>query len=182
MSDGTYGVKINPQCTDVTDVVIPSTYNNKAVTTIVPNGFANCIWLKSVEIPRSIAHIQTAAFTGCAALEEITIPREVETIGENAFYGSGLKRAVFENMNWKINKDTLPYAYSCSHYYNGEFRYSFSLKYTLSDATAAARALTSQIQLKTKEETWYYGTGNPQNNTKYTYAYKDWYKGIWFRQ
>ena len=91
------------------DVVIPSVYNGKQVTTIgydafLYNGgitsitilegvtsisdeaFMGCISLTSIVIPDSVTTIGGSAFCECRSLTSIVIPDSVTTIGRRAFY------------------------------------------------------------------------------------------------
>ncbi len=70
-----------------TDVVIPATYKNRAVTTIASGCFKGNAIIESVEISNGIMEIGSIAFMNCSALEKIIIPESVTTIGKNAFYG-----------------------------------------------------------------------------------------------
>ncbi|MBQ9599898.1 MAG: leucine-rich repeat protein [Clostridia bacterium] len=100
LTDGTYGVKAGTtQYLDT--IVIPSTYNNKAVTQILENGFKDMLNLKKITIPESIIAIQPYAFSGCSALESADIPSSVTSIGQYAFYNcSSLTKIVIpENIS-----------------------------------------------------------------------------------
>ena len=112
MEDDTYRLKSIGTCTD-TDLVIPSIYENKPVTSIADYAFYYCDFLKSVTIPSSITsmgngvfaecsglssvsisdgvtHIGESAFSNCGSLTEIVIPPSVSDIGNRAFYNTGL--------------------------------------------------------------------------------------------
>ena len=71
--DGTYSVSGIGTCTD-TEIVIPSTYNGKRVTSIKESAFANCTSLTSVVIPNSVTSIGNNAFLNCSSLTSITLP------------------------------------------------------------------------------------------------------------
>ena len=86
LSDGTYSVKANPDVTLPAELVIPSTYNGKAVTQIEAKGFRNQTALTSVTIPDSVTSIGDYAFQECSNLTSITIPDFVTSIGTEAFY------------------------------------------------------------------------------------------------
>ncbi|MBR6751181.1 MAG: leucine-rich repeat domain-containing protein [Clostridia bacterium] len=72
------------------EIVIPSTYKNYTVTTILGGdelsaGFVGCSSLTSITIPDSVTSIGDWAFGGCSSLTSITIPNSVTSIGNYAF-------------------------------------------------------------------------------------------------
>ncbi len=73
-------------CNDL-NIVIPSTYENKPVTSIGYNAFYNCKLLTNIEIPTSVISIGRDAFENCLSLTSIVIPNSVTTIGGWAFAG-----------------------------------------------------------------------------------------------
>jgi hypothetical protein len=90
LPDGTYGVKAG-LARYLENIVIPSEYRGKAVTTIMENGFESMPNLKTVTIPDSITTIEASAFKGVVNLTTVTIPDSVLIIGNNSFYScSGL--------------------------------------------------------------------------------------------
>lgn len=95
-----------------TDIVLPSSYNGKAVTAVGESAFSGSEILESVTIPDSIealgalafsdskklkkvtfdgssklTEFDTGVFSGCSALTEINIPAAVKKIGFRAFSG-----------------------------------------------------------------------------------------------
>ena len=77
-------------------VLIPSVYQDGAVTSIGDRAFYNCDGLKSVTIGNGVTSIGNSAFDGCYGLTSVTIPDSVTSIGGYAFYGcTGLTK-----INW----------------------------------------------------------------------------------
>ncbi len=71
-------------CVD-TNIVIPSTYDGKPVTSIGDRAFFICRNLTSIEIPNSVTSIGNYAFYYCNSLTSIEIPNSVTSIGNYAF-------------------------------------------------------------------------------------------------
>ena len=67
------------------DLVIPSTYNGKAVTRIGDSAFSGCSSLTSVSIPDRVTAIEKGAFRNCRSLASITLGNGVTSIGRSAF-------------------------------------------------------------------------------------------------
>ncbi len=78
------------------DVIIPSTYAGKPVTSIGDGAFKNCSGLKSVRIPDGVKYIGNEAFYGCR-LESVEIPKSVTTIGNSAFEDTWLINLVISD-------------------------------------------------------------------------------------
>lgn len=84
--DGSYFVSGIGTCTD-TDVVIPSSYEDKPVTSISHDAFVGCESLTSISIPDSVTNIGYNSFSWCRNLISITLSDSVTNIGDSAFYG-----------------------------------------------------------------------------------------------
>ena len=63
-----------------TELVLPSFYNNKAVTAIAEGGFEGYYTLTSVVIPDSITSIGMGAFGGCTSLTNIEVGKNNEML------------------------------------------------------------------------------------------------------
>ena len=85
LPNGTYGVTYGT-AKYVESLIIPSTYNGKTVTEILPEGFINMTNLKTVVIPDSITVIGDKAFYGCSNLVSLTLSKNVVVFGDEAFY------------------------------------------------------------------------------------------------
>ena len=73
------------------EIVIPSTYKNYTVTTILGGdnanaGFVGCPSLTSITIPDSVTSIGEYAFNYCSSLTSVVIGDSVTSIGEHAFF------------------------------------------------------------------------------------------------
>ena len=73
-----------------TDLVIPSTYRGKPVTSI-GRVFEYYTSIKSISLPNTLTSIQEQAFYQCKYLTEITLPTSLESLGDNVFSHSGLE-------------------------------------------------------------------------------------------
>lgn len=85
LDNDTYEVSVGT-ATTATEIIIPSMYEGKAVTSIGNYAFQDCSSLTSITIPNSVTGVGAAAFWGCRSLASVEIPRSVKSIGEEAFY------------------------------------------------------------------------------------------------
>ena len=81
-SDGTYFVKGITDATE--DIVIPATYEGKAVTGIADYAFENNYKIKSVLLPSSVKSIGQKAFMNCQFLSSINLDK-VNYVKASAF-------------------------------------------------------------------------------------------------
>ena len=96
-------------CTDK-ELIIPSEYDAKPVTSIGSSAFSRCTGLTSVTIPDSVTSIGNYAFSNCTGLTSITIPNSVTSIGYDAF----------SNTSWYNNQPNgLVYAGKVAYKYKG---------------------------------------------------------------
>ena len=108
----TYTVSGIGTCTD-TNIVIPSKYNNKSVTSIGSEAFDGCSRLTSITIPDSVTSIGRYAFRGCSSLTSITIPDSVKSIGSSAFsYCSSLTSITIPDSVTSIGEEAFSYCSS----------------------------------------------------------------------
>ncbi len=56
---------------NMVEVIVPTVYNGKSVSTIAENAFYGCTELKRIHIGKSIRSLEGACFNGCVALERI---------------------------------------------------------------------------------------------------------------
>ena len=74
--DGNYIVSVNPDSrkTISGELTIPESLNEKKITEIAENGFAECNSLTSVTVPNTVYKIGLGAFKGCNQIKELTLP------------------------------------------------------------------------------------------------------------
>ena len=87
--------------TTVTDVIIPSTYNNLPVR-IGEDAFLGYTALKNVtfQTPVTSGIIESHAFNGCKSLKNIILPKEIKQLRANAFANSGLTDVTLDNIKY----------------------------------------------------------------------------------
>lgn len=86
LADGTYSVKAKDTSNLPDKVVVPDTYNGKAVTVIDYKAFDGASGITKVVIPSGVTTIGSTAFQNCTALTEISLPSGITTIGDFAFF------------------------------------------------------------------------------------------------
>ena len=84
-NDEGYTIYANSEKELPAEIVIPSVYNGKPVTSIGYWAFENCSGLTSVVIPDSVTSIGNFAFSGCSGLTSIVIPNSVTSIAYCVF-------------------------------------------------------------------------------------------------
>ena len=87
-TDGNYYIVtgIDNEKSDVKNLIIASTINNKPVKVIKSGSLQNC-GMEYVYIPESIQTIESIAFVNCKNLTSIKIPSSTTSIGERVFGG-----------------------------------------------------------------------------------------------
>lgn len=105
---------------DVKEIIIPKTFDQKAITVIGSWAFSGNTKLESLTIPEGIKTIRNSAFAGCYKLKSIVIPESVESIESTAFAGCPdltiYCKANTENNNWS----TLWNTWNCPVYFYSE--------------------------------------------------------------
>jgi hypothetical protein len=83
----TYSIKAFDITTTPSEVVIPSSFNGKAITRIESNAFAGCKTITKVTIPASITDIEALAFYECTNLTTVEFEEgsNLVSIGDFAF-------------------------------------------------------------------------------------------------
>ena len=74
-----YGVKVETS-EELTELVIPETYEDKPIKEVQAFIFKGSEKLKSVTIPEGVENIYVFAFSDCSSLKNITLPRSTKYI------------------------------------------------------------------------------------------------------
>ncbi|MBO5302700.1 MAG: leucine-rich repeat domain-containing protein [Lachnospiraceae bacterium] len=120
LEDGTLEITGLTETEGVTELVIPSEIDGKAVTSIGEWAFSDCDFI-SVDIADTITEIKSYAFGWCGSLKNVMIPASVKNIGVYAFTSSrGLESLTISNAEITIANGVF---YNCDAlrdvYYNG---------------------------------------------------------------
>jgi hypothetical protein len=114
LEDDTYSVSAGTTKWDNIEVIIPSIYEGKKVTSVGYRGFKECeiletIYipttvkilgyaafffdrkLRNIEIPKSVNFIDGNSFSTCLSLKSLTIPYGVTQIPDSVFWNTGLE-------------------------------------------------------------------------------------------
>ena len=95
-TDGTWAVTSGPDVASVSKIVVPATYQGKAVTAILENAFKGNATLKTISIPDTVDVIGVGAFNTSYYLETIIV-REIE----------GTHKRIFSSENGALIKNDL---------------------------------------------------------------------------
>ena len=104
LENDTYAVVGIGDCMD-TEIVIPSNYNDKAVTSISDQAFAYRDSLTSVTIRGSVTSIGNGAFYDCNSLTSVVIGKGVTSIGVSAFSDCEILTEIKVNENNTAYRD-----------------------------------------------------------------------------
>jgi len=85
--DGTYSISASAYSYGKEEIIIPSSYNGKKITSIDSNGFSGMKSLKSVRFAdnSNITSIGKNAFNSCSSLKYVVIPDNIISIDSYAF-------------------------------------------------------------------------------------------------
>ena len=112
-TDQTYYIVTGIVTRTDTEIIIPSTYNGKPVTSIGDEAFYYCYNLTSIVLPNSVTSIGNYAFEDCTSLTSITIPNSVTSIGGCAF------KCCSAEIKWGDNPTITEIGNSAFSYYKG---------------------------------------------------------------
>ena len=108
LEDGTYGVSVG-EAKEFEKIIIPATYNDKAVTKIMDKAFFELENVISITVPDSVTSIGEYAFSESKNLKNLTIGNGVTFVGAAAFNNCySLEYNKYENGSY-LGNDTNPY-------------------------------------------------------------------------
>ena len=127
------------------EIVIPSSYNNKPVTSLFYGAFENCSEITSVTIPDTILSIPSTAFKNCTSLVNINIPNSVISIGSGAFENcTSLVNINIPNSIISIEAN----AFSNTAYYNDLGNWEDDMLYIGKHLIAFMEIISSECEIK----------------------------------
>ena len=92
------------------NVNIPIKYNEKFVTAIADNAFADCVELRQIRMPDRLRSIGAGAFSGCTKLKWVILSCAIQYVGESAFSGcDSLKLNVEKGLCYLGGEEDYPY-------------------------------------------------------------------------
>ena len=83
--DDTYSIKAKNPSMLPKRIVVPSSYQGKAVSEIEESAFENAVSVESIKIPSGVIKFGSKAFSGCVALKNINIPSSVTELKSDTF-------------------------------------------------------------------------------------------------
>ena len=141
---------------NVTEIVIPASLNETAITGIAANAFANYTGLTSVVIPDGVTSIGNYAFRGCTGLTSVTIPDSVTSIGAGVFSGcSSLANITIPFVGWSRKTASNTYQYPFGYIF-GTSSYTGSVattQYYYGSSTSSTTSTTYNIPSSLKSVT-----------------------------
>ena len=81
-----YSIKAKSSSSLPNEVILPSSFDGKPVTSIVGSAFYRCDSITGIVMPDSVTSIGNYAFMYCSNLANVVIPDSVTIIGNSAFY------------------------------------------------------------------------------------------------
>ena len=110
LNNNQYQVKgLSENAIESKNIIIPSIYEGKPVTSIGASAFVSCNILTSIVIPEGVTSIGNSAFRDCSSLTSIVIPESVTSIGNSAFYGCGSLTYNEYGNAYYLGNETNPY-------------------------------------------------------------------------
>ena len=173
LADGSYAVRSEGEASSESNIVIPSSYDGKAVTKIDNYAFEYCADMTSIIIPNTVTSIGDYAFYGCKGLTSIVIPDSVTKIGVGAFYGCEslqiikISNAVTEIPNSAFvgcaSLTTIEFSDKIVKFGDNVFRGCRNLaNIIVSDANTEYKTVEGNLYSKSGEELIYYAPGKTE--------------------
>lgn len=148
---------------NVTDLLIPSYYNDLPVKTIGRLALSNCSSLKSIVIPNGVTSIGMSAFKGCNGLTSIKIPSSVTNICGSTFYECKiLTNIVIPDTVTKIDDSAFKDCNGLTVFYTGSVTNWNNMNNSSSDIRDYMVAYYSEAKpTDTNYKYWHYIKGTP---------------------
>ena len=180
--DNTVTVSLTELGKKASEIIIPSEFEGKPVTTLGTNFATNNTNITKVTIPGTIKDIPSESFSYCSSLEEVNFNEGLLTIGQDAFERcSKLKKVAFPKTLTTIDRYAFYYATSLYQIFIPKSvttinQYAFSYIGSKPYACIEAQELPSGWSSDwASSVTYYLGSIKIVDTDEYTYVYRSLY-------
>ena len=90
--DDTYTISLTAKGKNISELVIPSTYEGFRITALADNFLKQNTVIEKITIPGTIKAIPAYSFDNCTKLKEVVLEEGIETIGSCAFEGCKISK------------------------------------------------------------------------------------------
>ena len=116
-NDDGYTVSLTDEGKKVSEIVIPTSFNNKPVTALGANFLKQNTVIEKITIPGTIKNIPEYSFYYCSKLSEVVFNDGLLTIGQHAFEGCKLTKLIIPSTCTTIGRSAFDYNKSLYHIY-----------------------------------------------------------------
>ena len=112
-----YTVSLTDEGKNVSEIVIPTSFNGKSVTALGANFLKQNTVIEKITIPGTIKNIPEYSFYYCTKLSEVVFNDGLLTIGQHAFEGCKLTKLIIPSTCTTIGRSAFDYNKSLYHIY-----------------------------------------------------------------
>ena len=112
-----YTVSLTDEGKNVSEIVIPTSFNGKSVTALGANFLRQNTVIEKITIPGTIKNIPEYSFYYCTKLSEVVFNDGLLTIGQHAFEGCKLTKLIIPSTCTTIGRSAFDYNQSLYHIY-----------------------------------------------------------------
>lgn len=127
------------------EVIIPETYNGKAVVGIGESAFSGQKTITSITFPSSLLYVDSYAFEGCSEVLDFILPEGVTTLGDFVFKDcSKLKKITLPDTITQIGEGAF---YACGGLSYDKYNDDLTIKYISNLVIGAISTNVTEINL-----------------------------------